>query len=42
MFPLIFRLPERNVQDPNGPYISTSQINIKNRILSVVVVFVGW
>ena len=35
MFPLLFRLPDRKVLDPNGPYISTSQTKIKNVCLSI-------
>ena len=37
IFSLFFRLPERNVLDPNGPYISTSQTKIRHNfgILSI-------
>ena len=39
IFPLFLRLPERNVLDPNEPYIRTSQTKVRNVCLSVIFEF---
>ena len=36
MFPLFFKHLEKKVLDPNGPYISTFQTNLRNVCLSVI------
>ena len=33
---IILRLPERKILDPDGPYISKSQTNVRNVCLSII------